>query len=128
VTELRFTIPWGLSVNGYWGGARHGRRYVTAKAREYQAEVDEILTARGIPRARLAGSLEIDLVANPPTRAVFLDNRLKAIMDCLTFLGVIDDDRWFDRIQIRRGAIVPGGSVDVVLRQLAPHRDELALL
>lgn len=80
----------------------HGRRFRTEECRDYQEEVSaEIKTLwKGQPyKGRVA--LKIKLLTSN-RRRWDIDNRLKALQDCLQLAGVIKDDSQIDYISIER--------------------------
>jgi len=118
----RFDLPWPPSANHYWRSLRHGplagRVLISREGRAYRHQVARSVLAQGCDH-RLDGSLEIEIIAEPPDRrARDLDNLLKPTLDALVHSGVVEDDKYFDRITIARGAVVPGGKLRVMLRQL----------
>jgi crossover junction endodeoxyribonuclease RusA len=131
--ELKFSLPWGPSVNRYYRslnkGPLAGRVLISEEGRAYRKQVAFALLVAGMHRHRLDGSLEIDILVYPPNRMRRdLDNMLKPLLDALTHGGTILDDACFDRLSIERREVVPGGAVEVVIRQrrTAAMQQELA--
>ena len=84
---------------------------VSRGGRRYCKEVMALLAAyRGA--APLRGRLELLVEVFPPdTRRRDLDNVQKALLDALQRAEVYLDDSQIDRIEVRRGSVVPGGKV-----------------
>lgn len=130
--EHRFELPWAPSMNHYWRSMRSGKLaglvLLSSEGRAYRARVAEIALERGLSKARLGGSLEIDILAFPPDRrARDLDNLLKPTLDAIKHAGIIEDDVFLDDVRIRRRAVVRGGLLDVTLREVAARVEQAEL-
>ena len=81
----------------------HGRRFRTKECRDFQAHIiNELkLLWRNKPAFIGRAYLDLTLITNNKRRWD-IDNRLKALQDCLTMAGVIKDDSQIDRIKIER--------------------------
>ena len=81
----------------------HGRRFRTKECRDFQAQIiNELkLLWRNKPSFIGRAYLDLTLITNNKRRWD-IDNRLKALQDCLTMAGVIKDDSQIDRIKIER--------------------------
>lgn len=109
--RLVFELPYPPSVNHYW--RRVGfRTLISRGGRRYRKDVVALLAAgRAAP---LRGRLELVVHVFPPDRRRRdLDNLQKAMCDALQHAGVYADDSQIDRIDVRRGTVVPGGKVIV---------------
>jgi crossover junction endodeoxyribonuclease RusA len=61
----------------------------------------------------------VDVELRPPTRAKRdLDNYLKALFDSLTHAEVWVDDSQIDELTVRRGRVMPGGGVTLLVNEL----------
>lgn len=80
----------------------NGRRFKTKECRDYQGEIStELKFLWGKPPYKGRVALNVKLItAN--RRRWDLDNRLKALQDCLQLAGVIKDDSQIDCIFIER--------------------------
>lgn len=86
-------LPWPPSSNNLFANARKGRgRYPTKRYAEWHDEAARALT---LQRARpISGPVTVTILLNSPTKRPYdLDNRVKPILDLLTSLSLIDDDR-----------------------------------
>lgn len=104
-----FELPYPPSVNHYW--RRVGfRTLISRGGRRYRRDVVALLAAgRAAP---LRGRLELVVHVFPPDRRRRdLDNLQKALFDALQHAGVYGDDSQIDRLDVRRGPVVPGGKV-----------------
>lgn len=106
-----FELPYPPSVNHYW--RRVGfRTLISREGRRYRMEVVARLAA--VRRRPLTGRLFVRLTVHPPdARRRDLDNLPKALLDAMQRARVFRDDGQIDRLDIERGAVVPGGSVTV---------------
>ena len=89
------------TVNHMYQNAR-GRRFRTEECREYQQRIVEELTSHwhGAP---FEGSLALIISFTTKDRRRWdIDNRLKALQDCLEMAGIIKDDSQIDFISVER--------------------------
>ena len=80
----------------------HGRRFRTEECRKYQEEVSAALKTlwKGQPyKGRVALKIQL-FTAN--RRRWDIDNRLKALQDCLQLAGVVKDDSQINYLSIER--------------------------
>lgn len=115
---IELSLPWPPSVNAYWRhpsrGTLAGRHLISAKGRQYRAEV-KVKTAL-IRVKPVAGRLGIFIAATPPDRRRRdLDNILKSLLDALVYAGVVEDDELFDDIRIVRKQPEHPGAVSLVI-------------
>lgn len=94
---IKLTLPYGPTVNHYWGQGRNGRRFLTTKAKYFRHAVwEEVVRVcpdvlNGGPI--LVGSLRFTLLVYPPDRRKRdLDNLIKPIWDALEHAGVFEND------------------------------------
>jgi len=82
-------LPWPLSKNSIW--RCYGNRVIlSAKGREYHAQMAQILTTQG---TNYPGPVQISLDFYPPTRRRFdLDGRIPVLLDALVRQRIIADD------------------------------------
>ena len=81
----------------------HGRRFRTAECREYQEQVVEQLKALWNNKPPFTGRAAIHIIFTAKDKRRWdIDNRMKAIQDCLTMAGIIKDDSQIDFLQIER--------------------------
>ena len=128
-------LPFPPSLNNYYTphrmGGPNGRVSVglTKAAKEYRVAVLAALLQRygvrsGIGRPETCEPLfdcrvEVAIEFHAPTRASRdLDNYLKGLFDGLTHANFWTDDRLVDVLAIRRGPIVKGGRIDLVVTEI----------
>jgi len=111
VEALTIELPYPPSVNHYW--RRVGARtLISREGRRFRRNVCARLATR--TAQPMSGRVAVHVTAHPPDRRRRdLDNAMKALLDALAHGGVYEDDGQIDRIEIERGAIVPGGKVVV---------------
>ncbi len=115
---LRFRLPYPPSVNHYWRVMR-GRMVIGRKGRDYRAAAAVAVLEQRVPRERLDGPLRVSLVAYPPDlRRRDLDNTLKALLDAIVAIGVIEDDSGIDDLRVVRGPVRPRGEVEVAIEPI----------
>lgn len=106
VQTVYVELPLPPSVNSIWRQAR-GRVIKSAK---YQSWIKEagFLLASQLKGKRVPGFCGVKILCvKPSKRRMDLDNRLKAVLDLLVTMNVIDDDCMIQRIELEwvpRGA------------------------
>lgn len=115
------TLPWPPSVNGYWRTFRN-RQILSAKAREYRAEV---LKHREDPYCSwpvlcLDERVRVHLLLCPPDRRDRdIDNYTKGVFDALTHACVWVDDKQVKSLGVDWGECTgKPGSVLVTIEEL----------
>ena len=91
------------TVNHIYRSKKNGRRYKTAEGREYQEAVSELMRRQykhGEVYSGRAG-LRISFMVKD-RRRWDIDNRVKALQDCLTLSRVLKDDSQIDMLQVER--------------------------
>lgn len=110
-------LPWPPTINTYWRKNPRGM-FITAKGKAYRNDVMWIMKRC----KRIAGSVAVSIVANPPDRRKRdLDNLPKALLDALTHAGLWDDDSQIDELKIVRGQVVKGGRITIDVDQFHPE-------
>jgi crossover junction endodeoxyribonuclease RusA len=143
-TQLR--LPWAPSVGMYWRpfAVESGKRCpvckhgfgrtrpvltLTKEARLYRTDV-AVAVRRQLGGKRLeayATPVQVDLeLRAPDRRRRDVDNFCKGVLDALTFAGVWIDDSQIDQLNIRRGRVLKGGAVLVLIAPLDAPADEPA--
>jgi len=118
MSDYDFELPWPPSVNGYWRSFR-GRQILSKPAREYIAAVSQAMEERNLCNERTTDRLVVVITLHPPTaRKYDIDNRTKAVFDCLSKCGFWLDDEQVDVLTVRKGDKVPGGNVVVKVSKL----------
>ena len=100
---MELWMPWPPSTNSIWRNV--GKRTLLSKeARVYRNRARGELLAQGAANARLAGRGAVEVMLYPGNaRAFDIDNKLKALLDALTYSRVWLDDGQVDEILVRRG-------------------------
>lgn len=90
------------TVNHMYRTGFHSR-YKTLAVREYQQYATAKLRERWTGRKAMTGRLEMNLVLQTNDKRRWdIDNRVKALQDCLSVAGVIQDDSQLDILRIER--------------------------
>lgn len=93
------------TVNHLYRTSRNGIRYKTPQGREWQNTTAAIMAAAKTNRAPYDGDVALEIVFRTADRRRWdLDNRVKALQDCLAMAGVIEDDRQIQRLHVERQA------------------------
>lgn len=78
-------------------------RYKTLEVREYQQYAVHKMREAWAGKATLTGRIEMRLIFTTNNRRRWdIDNRVKALQDCLSIAGVIEDDSQLDKLQVER--------------------------
>lgn len=113
---LIIDLPFPNSTNTHWRTAR-GRHYISPRGVAFRNAVRIAAALHG--EKAPSGRLQIGVVLYPPDKRVRdIDNfGGKALLDSLTFAGIIEDDSLIDKLVIERGAIVKGGKCRVYISE-----------
>ena len=90
------------TVNSMYRSMKGGQRYKTAACRSYQEQTVRLIQEHYHAEpstSRLELIIEFQV---KDKRRWDIDNRVKALQDCLTNAGVLKDDSQIDSLQIRR--------------------------
>lgn len=91
------------TVNHLYRTSRNGVRYKTPQGKEWQAFTAAIMAKAKTNRAPYGGDVALEIVFRTADRRRWdLDNRVKALQDCLAMAGVIEDDRQIQRLHVER--------------------------
>lgn len=114
---LRLELPYPPSVNHYY--RRVGARtLISREGRAYRRRV--CVALKDVVAEPSTGRLRVAVDVHPPDRRRRdLDNAMKALLDALQHGGAYEDDSQIDHLDIRRGAVVTGGMVMVLLTEVA---------
>ena len=116
--SLSLTLPFPPSVNTYW--RRNGGRYFVARAGKlFRCAVSEEIGDNS-PTPTLVGRLRVEIDLFPPDRRRRdIDNfGGKAILDCLYYAGVYEDDEQIDELIIRRQEVSKPGYCTVLVEEI----------
>lgn len=104
------------TVNHLYRTSRSGVRYKTAQGREWQALTTAIMAKAKTNCMPYSGDVALEIVFRTADRRRWdLDNRVKALQDCLAMAGVIEDDRQIQRLLVERQAGPKTATVVTVL-------------
>ena len=109
------------TVNHLYRTSRNGIRYKTAQGREWQNVTAAVMTAAKTNRRPYGGDVALEIVFRTADRRRWdLDNRIKALQDCLAMAGVIEDDRQIQSLHVER-QVAAQTATSVVVLELEPH-------
>lgn len=90
------------TVNHLYRSYRN-RRYKTVAGRKYQKQVTEILSRKWKARLPCEEPLELRITFTTDNRRKWdIDNRVKALQDCLSMAKIIKDDRQVEILHVER--------------------------
>lgn len=90
------------TVNHLYRSYRN-RRYKTASGREYQKQVTEILRKKWRKQPPVTSPIELRIIFTTNDRRKWdIDNRVKALQDCLSMAGIIGDDMQVEILHVER--------------------------
>lgn len=93
------------TVNHLYRTSRNGIRYKTAQGREWQNVTAAVMAMAKTNRKPYGGDVALEIVFRTADRRKWdIDNRVKALQDCLAMAGVIEDDRQIQRLHVERQA------------------------
>ena len=115
----KFEMPWPPSVGSCWRSINN-KMILSAAARKYRSNAIARLIDLKLYNKKIAESLSVELVLNPPTLARYdIDNFNKALFDALSHGKFWLDDEQVVELNIRKGEKVKGGNVQVVVEMLS---------
>jgi crossover junction endodeoxyribonuclease RusA len=135
--SLRFSVPWPPTVNTYWDtitlpikgkpGKRRASVILSARAKDYRLLVAAAVRNQRVACGVLSGKLQLHFDAFPPDRRERdLDNLFKGMLDSLVHAGVMRNDSEIDDLRIVRRHVIPGGTMQVYIAEIAGEATESA--
>lgn len=118
------TLPWPPSVNAYKMPIRCGsfiKMALTKRARLYYDEVSDAIRKKfgAVPLVPYRAPVRVELEFRAPDRRTRdIQNHDKSLLDALTHCGVWTDDSLIDELVMRRGQLIAGGCVNVLIAAL----------
>ena len=103
-TLLELELP-GLppTVNHLYRSMKSGRRYKTAEGRDYQEQVSALMRVAVQGELPNTHSLELEILFTVKDKRRWdIDNRVKALQDCISLAGIIADDAQVDILHVER--------------------------
>jgi Holliday junction resolvase RusA-like endonuclease len=91
------------TVNSMYRSKRNGQRYKRENCRAYQKQVTARMRECWQGAAPCTGRVELLIKYEVKDKRRWdIDNRLKALQDCLTSAGILKDDSQIDSLKIKR--------------------------
>lgn len=110
---IRYELPFPPSLNNLFRNVKHGRVKTEGYERWIRLSQGHILEQG---RKRLHGFVSVSIaLKKPDKRKRDLDNGIKALMDLLVSMQVIDDDSLVQRISIQW--VESGPACSVIIQQ-----------
>ena len=107
------------TVNHLYRTSRNGIRYKTQQGREWQNTTAAIMAMAKTNREPYDGDVALEILFKTADRRRWdMDNRIKALQDCLAMAGVIEDDRQIQRLLVERQTGPKTATVVTVLHLL----------
>lgn len=109
------------TVNHLYRTSRNGIRYKTTQGKEWQNVTASIMAAAKANPKPYGGDVSLEIVFQTADRRRWdIDNRVKALQDCLAMAGVIEDDRQIQSLHVERQLWTQTATIVTVL-ELEPH-------
>lgn len=100
--ELKGLPP---TVNHLYRTGRNGTRYKTVMGKLYQDYVTLLLRQEWQEQEKYSEPVELRLTLTSGSKRKWdLDNRVKALQDCLSLAGIIEDDAQIEVLHVERAA------------------------
>ena len=91
------------TVNHLYRTSRSGFRYKTERGRKYQEQISSQLAEKWQYRPPYPGEIELRIKFIVKTRRKWdIDNRVKALQDCLSMASLIEDDSQVQILHVER--------------------------
>lgn len=105
------------TVNHLYRSMRGGARYKTTEGRKWQAGATVLFKLSSKVQNPYEGDVSLEVVYYPSdNRAWDVDNRVKALQDCLAPAGVIRNDKQVKRLIVERRGKVEQSKTVVTVR------------
>lgn len=113
-TILNAILPYPPSVNNYWRMCNN-RVFVSSQGVAFRNKICAMVKTETSSKERLSVFVTVNC---PDKRKRDIDNILKSLLDSLQAAGLYDNDTQIDKIFVKRGEIVKGGNVKVIIKEL----------
>ena len=91
------------TVNHLYRTGRTGYRYKTAGGHKYQEQVSFLLAQKWQDKPAYSGEVELRIEFTVKSRRKWdIDNRVKALQDCLNMAGIVKDDSQVQILHVER--------------------------
>ena len=90
------------SVNKMYGVSRHGK-FKLGDVSKWQAQAVTEIQRKRTSRSVYTGDVELSIILYSNSRRRWdVDNRVKALQDCLQFAGVVENDAQVQKLTVER--------------------------
>lgn len=105
------------TVNHLYRSMRNGTRYKTTEGRKWQEGATLIFALKRRTMKPFAGDVSLEIAFYPgDNRAWDVDNRVKALQDCLAPAGIIKNDKQVKKLVVERFGKVEQARTLVMVR------------
>lgn len=110
-------LPLSPTINHYYKRSRDGRLYISDAGQAFRKEVMAAVERSRMPE--LKGRVCLVVRVFPRNKRMQdISNRIKALEDALQMAGAFVNDEQIDDLQVTRGAVVPGGRLEIMLGEI----------
>lgn len=115
--KIFLELPYPPSANVIWRRSKFST-YLSKEGKDYKKAVADYISANNIPKFG-DDKVKISMTLRPrDKRKRDIDNCLKISIDSIASAGVINDDFQVEELTIKRGEIVSGGLLIVVIENI----------
>ena len=105
------------TVNHIYRGAK-GWRYLTQETRDFQDRITALLREQWQDKDTFTGPVFLSIYFYPSNKRRWdIDNRVKALQDCLEKAGIIHDDSQIDALFVKREHAKKNATTRLILRE-----------
>ena len=115
---MRIYLPWGPSVNDYYGRSKSGHVYLHARVKKFRLDVLRAVNEHEGSQV-YNGQMGMLIELFPPSKIKYdIDNRCKGILDALEHAGVYPDDSMVMDMRVLKRDKVKFGQIIVTITEL----------
>lgn len=115
--KIFLELPYPPSANVIWRRSKFST-YLSKEGKDYKEGVADYVAANAFPKFGDA-PIRVSMILRPrDKRKRDIDNCLKISIDSLASAGLFDDDFQIQELSIKRGEIVSGGLLIVVIENI----------